>query len=238
MNLHTVSRTLTVGSSVKVLLATTSPLQGLFDRPAITHEFCNQQALTILRRDGLIHCAAFFQRYLRELNAGVYWADEGWKNVGHYLEPKSEKGLWRFPSAITDFRCYFSQALNQARSGNSAKAAFFLGAAAHLVQDLCVPHHARAKLLSGHKRYEGWARENYANFAVDSGGIYQEKQPAHLLLLKNAAVAGDFLSWVSAEADESLYSQATTILLPLAQRTTAGLLLQFFTVAQTALRAA
>jgi len=238
MNFHAVRATLTVGSGVKVLLATTGPLQGLFDRPAITHEFCNRQALSILRRDGLINCAGFFQRYLRELNAGVYWADEGWKNVGHYFEPESEKGLWRFPNAITDFRCYFSQALYQARRGNSAKAAFFLGAAAHLVQDLCVPHHARAKLLFGHKQYESWVRERYARYAVDNGGIYQDKQLAHQLLLKNAAVAADLLSWVAADADESLYCQATTILLPMAQRTTAGLFLQFYTAAAAVLRAA
>ncbi|MDR3559979.1 MAG: zinc dependent phospholipase C family protein [Negativicutes bacterium] len=238
MKLRTIRTALTVGGGVKALLATTGPLQGLFDRPGVTHEFCNRQALTILRRDGFVGCANFFQQYLPELTAGVYWADEGWKNVGHYFQAGSEKGLWRFPSAIEEFRCYFGQALSRARQGNSNKAAFFLGAAAHLVQDLCVPHHARAKVMAGHQQYEGWAQENFLRYAVDAAGIYHEDNLAHSLILKNAAVSADFLDWVGADAGELAYHNATAILLPRAQQTTAGLLLQFFTAAGAILRAA
>lgn len=238
MDLRTMRAALTIGGGVKVLLATTGPLQGFFDRPGITHEFCNSQALSILRRDGFSRCAGFVQRHLREINAGVYWADDGWKNVGHYLEADSGKGLWRFPNAINDFRCYFHQALYQARRGDCYKAAFFLGAATHLLQDLCVPHHARVKLLSGHKQYEVWAQDQYRKYAVDAAGIYHEGQQTHAMLLKNAAVAADFLSWVQADSGELAYHKATAILLPRAQQTTAGLFQQFFTAAGTALRAA
>lgn len=229
---------LTVGGGVKVLLATTSPLQGFFDLPGTTHEFCNRQALAILRRDGFSLCASFVQRYLKEINAGVYWADTGWKNVGHYFEIGSDKGLWRFPSAIDEFRCYFSQAFSKARQGDAAKSAFYLGAATHLVQDLCVPHHACVKLLAGHQQYEFWAQAHCKDYAVDSGGIYHEGRRAHGLLHQNATVAADFIAWVDVDAGAGSYHKATTILLPLAQRTTAGLFLQFFAAARTVLCAA
>lgn len=227
-----------VGVGVQAILATTGPLQGLFDRPGATHEFCNLQAVQILRRDGFSRCAGFIQQYLPQLTAGVYWADEGWKNVGHYLVVGSEKGLWRFPTAIEEFRRYFGQAFYRVRRGDRAKAAFFLGAAAHLVQDLCVPHHARARVLSGHQQYETWAQANCQRYAVDSAGIYQEEHLAHTLLLKNAIVAADMLSWVEPDAGELSYHNATAILLPRAQRATAGLFLQFYSAAGTLLQAA
>jgi phospholipase C len=238
MKLQALRTALTVGGGVKLLLATTGPLQGLFDLPGITHEFCNRQALAILRRDGFIRCAGFLQRYQAELNAGVYWADEGWKNVGHYLEAGSGAGLWRFPSAVEDFRCYFGQALQQARRGCGRRAAFFLGAAAHLLQDLCVPHHARAKVLDGHKQYELWVKANYTRYAVETGGLYHQAPPSHSLLLQNAAVAADMFGWVAADGTELSYHKATAILLPRAQRTTAGLYLQFYAAAGNALQAA
>lgn len=238
MNLRALKAAVSVGGGVKMLLATTGPLQTLFDRPGKTHEFCNRQALTILKRDGLGRCARFFERHLKDLNAGVYWADEGWKNVGHYFEPGSAKGLWRFPSAVWDFRHYFERSLYHARRGDGARAAFYVGAAAHLVQDLCVPHHARAKLLDGHKQFETWAERHHASYAVESGGVYHENHPAHALLIRNAAVAADLLSWVGPEGAELSYHKATAILLPRAQRTTAGLFLQFYAAAGGALQAA
>ncbi|HMM22199.1 MAG TPA: zinc dependent phospholipase C family protein [Selenomonadales bacterium] len=213
---------------LKLLVATTGPLQGLWDRPGLTHEFCNRQAIAILRQDGFGRCADTFERQLAALNAGVYWADEGCKNVGHYLDLKADKGLWRFPSATVEFRRYFGQALYHARRNTWYEAAFFLGAAAHLVQDLCVPHHATAKVFSGHQQYETWVEKRRANYLVDRGGIYAAGHPSHELLLKNARLAAEFLDQVDNRATSGSYHQATGILLPQAQRTTAGLFYQFY----------
>lgn len=238
MNLLTQGKALTVAGGVKLLLSTTGPLQNFFDPPSTTHEFCNRQALAILRRDGFSSCAGLVQRYLKEINAGVYWADEGWKNVGHFFQIGADKGLWRFPTAIDEFRCYYSQALYKARRGDAAKSAFYLGAAAHLLQDLCVPHHARVKLLAGHQQYESWAQSHCREYAVDGGGIYHEDRCTHGLLHQNAKVAADLIDWVGADAGVVSYHNATTILLPLAQRTTAGLFLQYFTAAGAVICAA
>lgn len=218
-----------VGTGLKLLASTTGPLQGLWDRPGVTHELCNRQALVILRKDGFRHCAEIFEQYLGSMNEGVYWADEGCKNVTHYLDLKADKGLWHFPSAIGEFRRYFSEALLQARRRAWADAAFFLGAAAHLVQDLCVPHHASGKVFFGHKKYETWVERERGNYIVDRGGLYVEGHPTHQLLLINARLAAGFLDQVGNRATVNSYHLATEILLPQAQRATAGLFYQFYT---------
>jgi phospholipase C len=218
-------------SCVNLILATMSPLQGIIDRPGLTHEFCNRQALSILRNDGFTQYADFFMRYLPELNLGVYWADKGWKNVHHYFEPCTGKGLWQFTHAIDNFNLYYQTALSTLEQYDFKKAAFFLGAAAHLVQDLCVPHHARAKLFCGHKQYEGWVQQRCTEYAVVSQGTYSEGRPAPSLIMSNAHTAADFFDWVKYEGDETCFEKATPTLLSLAQRTTAGLFWQFATEA-------
>jgi hypothetical protein len=112
---------------LNLALAAISPLQAFIDQPGITHEFCNQQALQILRNDGLTRQADFFSRHLKELNLGVYWADKGWRNANHYFEPLTGRGCgnlrtpskasitiitWRHPPAkiVTTNRRYFSWA--------------------------------------------------------------------------------------------------------------------------------
>ncbi|CUH96471.1 hypothetical protein P22_2561 [Propionispora sp. 2/2-37] len=212
----------------KLLLTVVSPLQGILDSPGVTHEFCNRQAVTILTEDGLERCAAFFNCYLQQLNAGVYWADSGWKNISHYFEPVTAKGLWKFKSAMEEFRIYYQQALQWMDKQNPGRAVFFLGAAAHLLQDLCVPHHARSKLFGGHKDYEQWAEKHHADYAITMNGRYEELQNPQLGLLKNALIAADLWEWVNETATGDSYHRATAILLPLAQASTAGLLHKFF----------
>lgn len=217
-------------AGAKLLLAAVSPFQSLFDRPSITHEFLNRQAITILRNDGLVHCAAVLHHFLPELNKGVYWADRGWKNVSHYYEPPTKKGLWHFATALDSFSLYFEAALKSFRHQDMAGSIFLLGAAAHLLQDVCVPHHARAKLFCGHKEYENWVRVHHADFAVDRQGLYIANKFPHERLIKNAVAAADYLDWVT-EENHTRFHTVTTDLLACAQRTTAGLFERFCALA-------
>lgn len=210
-----------------LVLAAMSPFQSILDKPGFTHEFCNQQALSILRKDGFSEYSDLLVPCLAELNLGVYWADKGWKNVHHYFEPCSGKGLWNFTHAIDNFEIYYRSAQKAVKQYNVKKAAFFLGAAAHLLQDLCVPHHARAKLFNGHKQYEGWVQERCGKYAASAQGIYQEELSPLSLIMNNAFIAADFFDWVRHEGDDTLYNKATEVLLPLAQRSTAGLFRTF-----------
>lgn len=210
-----------------LLLTTVSPLQTVLDRPGVTHEFCNRQAIIILKNDGFASYADLLAKYRRELDLGVYWADKGWKNIHHYLDPLTGKGLWQFANAVVTFESYYRAALAAGWRRDPARAAFFLGAAAHLVQDLCVPHHARARLFDGHKQYETWVEERREHYSIANCGLYSEGLPAASLLLANARIAADFLDWTGPESSETERRQATEVLLALAQRTTAGLLWHF-----------
>lgn len=220
----------TGATGTKLLLTAVSPLQGLFDQPSKTHEFLNRQAIIILSRDGLESNACFIQHYLSELNAGIYWADKGWKNVSHYYEPLTGKGLWYFANALDVFSAYFTAAIKSARQLDFAKSVFLLGAAAHLLQDVCVPHHARAKLFSGHKEYENWVKANHTAFSVETQGIYIAHKDPLPLLVNNATAAADFLDWVT-EENHTRFHTVSTHLLPLAQQSTAGLFEHFCTMA-------
>ncbi|HWR38674.1 MAG TPA: zinc dependent phospholipase C family protein [Patescibacteria group bacterium] len=216
----------TAAVGIKLLLTTASPLQSLLDTPGITHDFINRQALSILRQDGFVRCADFLTLYLPELTAGVFWADDGWKNIHHYFNPVTRKGLWKFNTALNDYAAYLSAANTCSLQHDWRRSIFFLGAAAHLLQDLCVPHHASGRLFSGHKEYESWSSLHHRQYAVSHQGLYH--LPIDRLMIHNAEIAADLLSWVS-EHSTTTYDAASRIALPLAQRSTAGLFLRFFT---------
>jgi phospholipase C len=218
-------KTVPADACLHIMLAIVSPLQCFLDKPGLTHEFCNLQALAIIKNDGLRQCSDILTKYTAELNLGVLWADKDWKNVHHYFEPSSRRGLWHSAHALDNFAMYYQLALQFAKQYNVKKAAFFLGAAAHLLQDVCVPHHARAKLFNGHKQYEGWVQANYTKYAILTDGIYCSE--VNSLINNNACVAADFFDWVRYEGDDTHYNRSTAILLPLAQRTTAGLFYAF-----------
>lgn len=215
------------GLCLSLVLTAISPFQAFIDPPGVTHEFCNRQALLILRNDGLTPYADFWGQYAKELNLGVYWADKGWKNIHHYFDPCSGRGLWTSAGAIENFKIYYRMATAAAKQADLQKAAFFLGAAAHLVQDLCVPHHARAKLFGGHQQYEHWVQQHFARYAVNGHGTYHEGRPPDFLPLDNAHTAADFFGWVTKEGEDANFRKATEHLLALAQRSTAGLFRQF-----------
>ena len=215
----------------QLLLVTASPLQRFLDKPAITHAFCNTQAIQILMQDDFLSATEFFGSYLKDINSGGDWADSQWKNIDHYFEPQTRRGIWPFGNALDTFSQYFADAIKEARRGNRRKAAFFLGAAAHLVQDLCVPHHARGCMFNGHQEYENWALEHFQEYAADSSGCYLRSRRVSDLLLENACVAAELFDFVDLEKGLPNYDGITKITLPLAQRSTAGLFEHFQRIA-------
>ena len=227
LNLQTLGN-LSVMTGVRVVLASASPIQALIDHPGITHEYCNRQAIEILRRDGLSQCANFFMKYLQEINHGVYWADKGWKNAGHYFVPASSKGLWRFCTALEEFDNYFKQAVSRIWFGDFSKAAFYLGAATHMVQDVCVPHHAQAQLFNGHKEYENWVKCNFYKYPANAVKFVGTEISQENWIKANAIVAADLLNLVDSKANSESFHCATATLLPMAHYSTSKLFLSFF----------
>jgi phospholipase C len=214
-----------------LLLVSASPLQRFIDKPPVTHAFCNIQAFRILSRDAALPYTDFFSTDMKEINSGGYWADSQWKNIDHYFELETGRGIWPFGNALDTFQEYFASALKEARQGNRRKAAFFLGAAAHLVQDMCVPHHARGRMFNGHQDYEGWAMKACRDYAVDSLGIYLQGSRIAEFIIENVRVAAELLDEVDTDKGNTNYEGITAITLPLAQRSTAGLFEHFHRVA-------
>ncbi len=118
----------------------------------VTHQYCNDQALGILQKNGFIKEAMLLAAYYQQLQNGVIWADLNWKNIHHFLHPTTRRGFWHFSNAACDYQQFFSMAIKHIRQGCIESSIFYLGAAANLVQDMCVPHHAKCQLFDGHKR--------------------------------------------------------------------------------------
>lgn len=217
-------------AGVKLVLLSTSPIQSIIDKPGITHIFCNHQALKILKNEGFSVCADFYSIYRKQFNCGVIWADKDWKNISHFFIPGSGKGLFKFDSAVTEFKQFINSAFGCARQRDYATAVFFIGAAAHLVQDMCVPHHARGKLFAGHQEYERWAQKQYRNYAVSNLPSVNQSFKPEQWLISNAVIAADLFEFVNHRATQFSYHQATQILLPRAQQSTAAFMQLAYTM--------
>jgi len=218
----------TIWSAARALLRVAGPVQKLVAKTGQTHNFCNQQSGIILAKDGRADAAGIMKLYLPELNRGVHWADASWKSSGHFYDFRTGKGYGNWVNGAQECRLYYSMAAKYWRRNQHSKAMFYLGAAIHLVQDLCVPHHARNLLFDGHQEYENWAEANCQDFAVDCGGIYAVSSAPEGWVIANASVSGELLPKVDQSATEKDYREATAVLLPLAQRTTAGLMAFFY----------
>lgn len=207
-------------NAAKIVLAAGTPIQRLVSGKSETHLLCNHQAVLILQKDGYEAHAQILSNYLELINRGSIWADRGWKNFAHYLDPAF--GPW--PDARMECRTFFEKALYHWQWKNKKKAFFFLGAATHLVQDLCVPHHAMGMAFCGHKEYEKWVQENRFDFIVYSGGVYNSASSPAGWVEANAKIAKHYFPYVSNINSETSYKLATSVLLPAAQRSTAGFL--------------
>lgn len=211
-----------------LLLMTVSPLQHVLDRPSRTHGFCNVQGMQILAQDCVIPRNDFFAKYKKEIVHGGYWADSQWKNIDHYLEPETGRGIWPFGNALDQFRQYFAFAFKEVRRGDCGKAAFYLGAASHLVQDMCVPHHARGRMFNGHQEFEAWAGRHFEEYSVRGGGLYTKNDRVVDFICENARIAATLLDAVDTDKGCVDYTGVAAILLPLAQQSTAGLFAHFY----------
>jgi phospholipase C len=188
-----------------------------------THWFINEAALDILSATGYRRDADAVFPFIANLQDGVAWADSGYKNVSHFFNPVTKKGIWGFASAACDFVHYLNKATLKAQKGNLPDAMFYVGAAAHLLQDVCVPHHTCGLLFDGHREYESWVEQNFMNYLFYTDSLEDHfKKPFHLLL-SNAVTSAATINLVNQENVVN-YDKATYLLLPLAEYSTAGLL--------------
>lgn len=208
---------------LKLLLTAAIPFQGLVDKTSPTHGFINRQALAILKADGRQREATWLGWHITRFNEGCDWADTGWKNIGHMYDPETGSGLKGWPSAPQMVRTYWDLAARFYLEGDMSQSAFYLGAAAHLVQDLCVPHHAAARIFAGHKPFEEYARHYRHLFAVHKDGVYDLARTPEGWVLHNADYTrAQYSHCLTSDLEKAVIHRAVVDLLPRAQRTTAG----------------
>ncbi|MEG6615622.1 zinc dependent phospholipase C family protein [Peptococcaceae bacterium 1198_IL3148] len=216
-------------NACKALLSVAAPIQRIIDHiPGDTHTFINKQAIIILYNDGHKKLSRYFHNQLGFINEGVVWADKGWKNFSHYFDPYKNKGIWPWPDAKNECNYHFKRAVHYWQQGVINKSMFYLGAAVHLVQDMCVPHHARGIPFKGHSRYEKWVQNHYLKYTVNKCGCYDiSNDSVNNWIDNNAKLAWGLYPQVTGSVSENAYHQITTITLSQAQKTTAGFLLFF-----------
>lgn len=214
----------TVSKMTKLFLASAGPLQYFLDSPGVTHVHCLERAYRVLKHDGKENVAALFNAHHTTLTKGLYWADRGWKNVNHFYRHSDKQGIIAWPDATAECQYYFNKAFTFFPN-NFDKGMFYLGAALHLVQDMCVPHHSLGIVFDGHKEYETWVTQNWHEFPEEKGMYLPFSHPAQWIE-HNANVSGPLYSLVSLDkgCSKESYEKATEILIPLTISTSAGFL--------------
>jgi phospholipase C len=194
-----------------------------------THIFINNQASTILRNDGLVEIAGTIEKYKQYLDMGNLWADKGWKYLAHYYSPDTGKGFIPFITAASEGNSHFNASIYYWKSGKKQKSMFYLGAAAHIIQDMCVPHHAKGIAFNGHRKFELWVLQNKDKFKAKREGLYKYLHSINDIINYNADSAQKYYDDVC-YFNIAGYTKACLNLLTLAQRTTACLYNHFYSI--------
>ncbi|MHB8125551.1 MAG: zinc dependent phospholipase C family protein [Desulfitobacteriaceae bacterium] len=212
----------TLGKMTKMLLAPVGPLQYFLDSPGVIHIHCLDQAFNVLERDGKEEIAIFFKQHRLSLKKGLFWADRGWKNVSHFYQKPGRHDKLQWPGATSECQYYFNKGF-AVFPKDSSKGMFYLGAALHLVQDMCVPHHSLGIIFDGHKEFENWATLHWHKY-IDTDGIYLPFEHPVQWIKHNANSSAPLYPLVSLiqGCSESSYQKAAEKLIPLTIATTAG----------------
>ena len=189
----------------------------------LVHAFCNHQAIKILKNDTNTCIADVIKDFLGTINRGNSWSDQGFKNIHHFYNPKSKKGILGLTGADAELINYFDQALDAYKKKATSNFFFFIGAVMHIIQDMCVPHHVFGMLLKGHKEYEDWVVNHYMDYGIDAGAQYDYTSPLEIIN-SNAIKAMEYKELMDKSDDLSMRNEATRHLLGLAQKSTASFL--------------
>ncbi|SHJ92921.1 phospholipase C [Clostridium cavendishii DSM 21758] len=194
------------------------------------HKFINNQSLIILKNDGYIEAYSLMNSYINDINEGVVWADQDLKSSNHFYNPYNNKGLYGSSDAKKECIKYYTQALNEYLHGDIKNAMFYLGAACHLIQDLTVPQHANVHLLKDHKSYENWVIRThtlYDEFKVKEGGIYLDSLNYYIDFNSKEAI-NIYRKHLNVKNKHVRFKLITSMVLTMAQATTAGLMFKFY----------
>ncbi len=214
----------------KVVKAVNPLKKKVIKTECIVHKFINNQAVEILKNDNHTDVYNIVSKYLDVINEGAVWADQDFKSSNHFYNPRSKRGLYGNSNAKIECITYYRRALKEFFKGNIKESMFYLGAACHLIQDLTIPQHANIELLHSHRAYENWVIKMYNKhykFKVESGGIYLDSLDYYINLNTHKAIE-TYQMYSNLKNENMRFYKITSVSLIMAQKTTAGLMNNFF----------
>ncbi|MEG6612322.1 zinc dependent phospholipase C family protein [Pseudoclostridium thermosuccinogenes] len=222
----------TYGKIYKYMLAFINPIKKRIVRvEAGIHKYINRRAVDILKNDGYKDAYYFFYDHMAELNAGVVWADQDFKSINHFFDPSRKRGLYGSSNAVKLASEYYENALRYWNAMDTEKAIFYLGAAVHIVQDMTIPQHASIRLLASHHQYEAFIRKTYlysSRYAAYRGGYYNMGSIEDYIHCNARTAVKIYRKLKNIKDNNRKYYTIAKFTLPLAQKTTAGCLLNFY----------
>ncbi|MBZ9608679.1 zinc dependent phospholipase C family protein [Clostridium estertheticum] len=221
----------TYGKTLKGLMITINPIKKrIMKTHCIVHKFINIQAIEILKNKEYSEISSFYKGHIKELNKGVTWADQDFKSSNHFYHHIKGTGLYGFSNALTEFEKYYKCALRFIKEGDTRQALFYFGAACHLIQDATVPQHVNNKLLKSHRNFELWIISRLMSdysFPIFNEVIKQENIEDYIK--KNALFANEtYIANANIKNKEDRYKKISTLIVQRAQKTTAGLMINFY----------
>ena len=213
------------------ILRAVNPLKKrIIKTECIVHKAINNQSLHILENDRYYDVYELMSSYIDAINDGAVWADQDLKSSNHFYSPTTKRGLYGSSNAKNECESYYNRAINEYILGDKKEAMFYLGAACHLVQDVTIPQHANVRLLDNHRSFENWIirmHRRFHKFKVYKGGIYLNSISKYIELNSREAIR-THEKYSHIENDHARFYKITSVVLVLAQKTTAGVMVKFY----------
>lgn len=125
---------------------------------------------------------------------------------------------------------YYAKAVRLWHREDRRRSLFFLGAALHLVQDVTIPQHVNIRLLEDHRQFENFVKRRYQNVHAFQAfeGAYVLSTIENYIRFNARTALKIYKRFRTVKNDESRYYRITKCTLPLAERTSAGVLVMFY----------
>lgn len=198
-----------------------------------THLEMGDTIPVILKNDGKEKYANILESYMGDFKGGLADADSFLNPRDHYFNPNTKNGLANFKDARTLAQKELDLAINEwGKEDGKGNAIYHLGMVVHIIQDLTVPHHAVPTPLDGHVEYENWIEKHGHEFYVDSGGLYNmssmDEYIAYEYVEYNAIQSLELFVYIDGNIADNNYTYVVEQMIPLAQRSGAGIAASFF----------
>ncbi|MDP4091144.1 MAG: zinc dependent phospholipase C family protein [Bacillota bacterium] len=221
----------TYGKTLQGLMFAVNPVKkAMLKTHCTVHKYINMKAIDILKAESSYEQYHFFKNHIRPLNLGVSWADQDLKSSNHFFHHERGKGLYGFSDALSECIKYYSKAMSLLDNGEVDKAVFYFGAACHLVQDVTVPHHVSNRLLKSHRKFELWIIARLmSDYSFDAETGIKRYESIEDYIRSNAKMAHEtYNEYEAIDNLEERYHRIASVIVKEAQRTTAGLMMDFY----------